>query len=243
MMFRKLLSPALACFALQSTIPATALAAEGWDVTLTPYLWAFGLDGDIQAHGEDVNISSDFGDIIDNLDFGGSALLEFNNGNWVNYAQLDYLKLDTGDVTTRRPGIDAELEFENTLLTLATGYRVLMGERSTLDVLVGLRYMGADATISLENIGERQGDNSVYDGILALRPRLALARDWYFSPTMSVGAGDSDLTWELSPMFVYDCCGTEIRFGYRSLNYEFEKGSDSVDLSVSGPVIGVGFKF
>lgn len=33
---------------LQPLLTAAA-AAEGWETTLTPYLWAFGLDGDIKA--------------------------------------------------------------------------------------------------------------------------------------------------------------------------------------------------
>jgi hypothetical protein len=74
--------------------------------------------------------------------------------------------------------------------------------------------------------------------------RRQLSRNWTFSPTMSIGAGDSDLTWELSPQFVYDCdCGFDVRVGYRNLNYDFEKGSDSMDLTIKGPVIGVGFSF
>ena len=80
-------------------------------------------------------------------------------------------------------------------------------------------------------------------GVVMLRPRLALSKYWTFSPTLSVGAGDSDLVWEMAPAFVYDCCGTEFRFGYRNLNYDLENGNDSADISISGPVIGVGFAF
>jgi hypothetical protein len=239
---RKILGAAIAAIALQGAAPAALAADSGF--TVTPYLWAVGIDGDIQAHGEDTNVSMDFQDVVENLDMAASALFEANVGDWVSYAMVDYLSLDSGDVDTRYPGIDADLEMDSTLATVATGYRVHMSERSTIDVQVGIRYAQMDTELWIEGVGQRDADNNVYDGILALRPRLALSRNWTFSPTMSIGAGDSDLTWELSPQFVYDCdCGFDVRVGYRNLNYDFEKGSDSMDLTIKGPVIGVGFSF
>ena len=239
---RKILGAAIAAIALQGAAPAALAADSGF--TVTPYLWAVGIDGDIQAHGEDTTVSMDFQDVVENLDMAASALFEANVGDWVSYAMVDYLSLDSGDVDTRYPGIDADLEMESTLATVATGYRVHMGERSTIDVQVGIRYARMDTELWIEGVGQRDADNNVYDGILALRPRLALSRNWTFSPTMSIGAGDSDLTWELSPQFVYDCdCGFDVRVGYRNLNYDFEKGSDSMDLTIKGPVIGFGFSF
>ena len=239
---RKILGAAIAAIALQGAATAALAADSGF--TVTPYLWAVGIDGDIQAHGEDTNVSMDFQDVVENLDMAASALFEANVGDWVSYAMVDYLSLDSGDVDTRYPGIDADLEMDSTLATVATGYRVHMSERSTIDVQVGIRYAQMDTELWIEGVGQRDADNNVYDGILALRPRLALSRNWTFSPTMSIGAGDSDLTWELSPQFVYDCdCGFDVRVGYRNLNYDFEKGSDSLDLTIKGPVIGLGFSF
>jgi hypothetical protein len=239
---RKILGAVIAATALQGAAPAALAADSGF--TVTPYLWAVGIDGDIQARGEDTTVSMDFQDVVENLDMAASALFEANVGNWVSYAMVDYLSLDTGDVDTRFPGRDADVEMDSTLDTVATGYRVHMSERSTIDVQVGIRYARMDTQVWIEGVGQRDADNNVYDGILALRPRLALSRNWTFSPTMSIGAGDSDLTWELSPQFVYDCdCGFDVRVGYRNLNYEFEKGSDSMDLTIKGPVIGFGFSF
>ena len=239
---RKLLTAAVAAAALQAAVPAAMAADDGF--TITPYLWAVGIDGDIQARGEDANVSMDFQDVVDNLDMAGSVLLEGNVGNWVSYATVDYMSLDTGDVQTRFRDRDADLELDSTLATVATGYRVHMSERSTIDVQVGIRYAKMDTQVSIEGEGERDAENTIYDGILALRPRLALSKYWSFSPTLSIGAGDSDLTWELSPQFVYDCaCGFDVRVGYRNLNYDFEKGSDSLDLTIKGPVIGFGFSF
>ncbi|MBP6383187.1 MAG: hypothetical protein KA321_10880, partial [Pseudomonadales bacterium] len=61
----------------------------------------------------------------------------------------------------------------------------------------------------------------------------------------SIGAGDSDLVWELAPELVYtnDCCNLEFRFGYRTVNYELEEGDIEADFSFAGPMVGLGFAF
>ena len=162
---RKILGAAIAAIALQGAAPAALAADSGF--TVTPYLWAVGIDGDIQAHGEDTNVSMDFQDVVENLDMAASALFEANVGDWVSYAMVDYLSLDSGDVDTRYPGIDADLEMDSTLATVATGYRVHMSERSTIDVQVGIRYAQMDTELWIEGVGQRDADNNVYDGILA----------------------------------------------------------------------------
>jgi len=83
------------------------------------------------------------------------------------------------------------------------------------------------------------------DGIVMLRPRIALGKNWAFSPTASIGAGDSDLVWELAPEFVYtnQCCNLEFRAGYRTVNYELEEGDIELDFSFAGPMVGIGFAF
>ncbi|MFZ1296184.1 MAG: hypothetical protein WAR81_18415, partial [Pseudomonadales bacterium] len=135
------------------------------------------------------------------------------------------------------------LKSDSTLGVVATGVRFHAGQRSTIDALVGVRYIKLDTDFKIQNVGEVDGSSTQYDGVVMLRPRLALSKYWTFSPTLSVGAGDSDLVWEMAPEFVYDCCGTEFRFGSRNLNYDLENGHDSADISISGPVIGVGFAF
>jgi hypothetical protein len=174
---------------------------------------------------------------------GGQLMLEADKGNWVNYAQIDYVAVDSGDVQLRNGGRDLKLTLDSSIATVATGYRWHTGERSSIDLMLGLRYGNIDSRLDVQGLGDIGSDQSQYDGVVVLRPRLMFGKHWYFSPTMSVGAGDSDLTWELSPQFVYDYCGTEIRFGYRSLNYDLENGDGSLELAMEGPMIGVGFAF
>jgi len=244
---RTILVVAIACAALQTSLPAAAEEADKCCLRITPYLWAAGLDGELKAGGEEVNASADFADVVDKLDIGGSVMAEFNVGHWANFLQFDYMSLSNDDIDTRNPGVQGKMEIDSTFAAAATGYRFETGERSHVDVMVGVRYAGMDVEASLRPAPGNgvESNKDIIDGIVMLRPRIALSRYWSFSPTLSAGAGDSDLVWEMAPELVYtnDCCNLEFRFGYRSLNYKFEDGDEEVDLSTAGPIVGVGFAF
>lgn len=245
---RNTLAAAIACMALQSAMPV--LAAEEGDkccLRVTPYLWAMGIDGELKAGGQEVNANADFGDIVDKMDIGGSVMAEITSGRWVSFLQVDYLGVSNDDIDTRVAGVKGEVEMDSTLAALATGYRFTTGERSHVDLMAGVRYAGMDVEARLRPSPGNgvEANNDIVDGMVMLRPRIALSRYWAFSPTLSAGAGDSDLVWEMAPELVYtnDCCNLEIRFGYRSLNYKFEEGDEEVDLSTAGPILGFGFAF
>lgn len=67
--------------------------SDGWEVILTPYLWAVGLDGDMTVKGTEADVSEDFGDILDDLDFAMEAHLEIWKGNWGGFFDGTYVDL------------------------------------------------------------------------------------------------------------------------------------------------------
>jgi len=242
-MRKLLIAAAVAAATLHAAVPSAYAASEDCCLRITPYLWAMGIDGELKVDGQEVNASYDFSDIWDDMNIGGSVLVDLNKGDWVNYLQVDYLSISQDDVNNRL-GAKVDLEFDSTLAAAATGWRFAMGERHSIDVMAGVRYLGADAELKLKRAGRSvHGNDNVYDGMVVLRPKFALSKYWSFTGVASVGTGDSDLSWELSPQFVYDCCGWDFRFGYRTVNYEFENGNNEADLDISGPMVGVGFTF
>jgi hypothetical protein len=247
---RNYLVAAVAGLALQAALPAAA--EDSCCFRLTPYYWAVGVDGKIENNrpGEDasVNFNRSISDVTDNLEFNGSLMLEHNLGHWVNFASVDYISTTNDDSDWRgRQGQKIEVQADTTLGTAATGYRFGPGGESHVDLLVGARYakMDLEAKVKHGGGGSIKGDDDLVDGIVMLRPRIALGKNWAFSPTASVGAGDSDLVWELAPEIVYtnNCCNLEFRVGYRTVNYEVEEGNVKLDYSYSGPMAGIGFAF
>lgn len=250
MMKRNFLAAAVAALAVQSAMPAAAEDADKCCFRLTPYYWAVGIDGNLEINDEqgstDIDFNQDIGDVTDNLEFNGSLMLEHNKGNWSNFAAVDYIKTENDDTDINVAGSEIEVEADTLLATAATGYRFGAGGDSWVDLLVGVRYGKIDLEFNEKNgPGSINADDDLVDGIVMLRPRVALGRNWAFSPTASIGAGDSDLVWELAPELVYtnNCCNLEVRFGYRTVNYEIEEGDAEADFSFQGPMVGLGFAF
>jgi hypothetical protein len=247
----KTLGFAIACLASQAFAQSAAAEEHECCVTLTPYYWAVGIDGTIEDNrGPTTNqfdFSNDFGDISDNLEFNGSLLLEFNKGHWANYAQIDRLEVNNNDIdriVINGVTVAPDLQTETTLASAATGYRWQKSERTSIDFLIGVRYAKVDAQVDTR-FGSADGDADLVDGILMMRPRFYLGNGWAFNPTWAIGGGDSDLTYELAPEFVWmnECCGFEVRIGYRTVHYEYEEDNIELDFDYSGPMVGVGFKF
>lgn len=176
-------------------------------------------------------------------------MLEHNLDHWVNFAAIDYIQTENDDIDHNIPvvtGTKLKVEADTTLLSAATGYRFMTGEASHIDLLVGVRYAKMDVEAKVKgSSGHAKADDDLVDGIVMLRPRFALGKNWAFSPTMSVGAGDSDLVWEMAPEVVYtnNCCNLEFRVGYRTVNYKVEEGSKELDFAYAGPMAGIGFAF
>jgi hypothetical protein len=63
------------------------------------------------------------------------------------------------------------------------------------------------------------------------RATWPFAQRWTAQVYGDVGAGDSDLTWQISAMLGLHFEGWGLGFGYRVLDYDFEDGSDELDLT------------
>lgn len=218
---------------------------EAWQFEVAPYVWAMGIDGDLQVDGEDYNASADFSDILDQTKYGAEVILEADRGRWVNFAEIDYGVLESDDITGRRKLAEVTAEVASVLATATTGYRVPLGERHSIDLMLGVRYASFEIDVDNSLFGSSTTQEEVVDGIVMLRPRFELNSQWTLMPSASVGAGDSELTWELFPELIYHHHPGALNFrvGYRNLNYEFDQNRADLDISLPGLVLGVGFIF
>ena len=126
--------------------------------------------------------------------------------------------------------------------TATTGYRFTLGQRHSLDLMAGLRYVGLDAEID-DRQRSSNSSRDIYDAVVMVRPIVQLAENWQLMPPFSIGTGDTDLTWEVFPEIIYQPGEWKFRFGYRNLNFDYEDGDDELDLSMRGLLLGVGFVF
>lgn len=259
-----------------------AAAAESgddeWQFELTPYVWLPTISGDLNfdpppGGGGNGGPSIDVGpsDWLDLLN--GAALINggARKGRFSVTADFVYLSLksDGDKVVAVREAVnvpvDASLnlmtqtKFEGGSWTLAGGYTVKNTDRTTLDIIAGVRYLGLDVKTSwnlelditapgggvvLPAQGSREKGVDLWDGIIGIRGNTTLGnKRWSLPYYLDIGTGSSDLTWQALAGVSYRYDWGDLMLVYRHLDYD--EGSDEFlrNLSLSGPAFGARFRF
>jgi hypothetical protein len=246
---------AAAALSLMASAPLVAIAADAdpgifvtptdaWSIEITPYAWLPGIKGDITVRNTTVGVDQSFSDIFKSVKFAADALGIARYNNWLIYTQIDYFSLSTTQL--ENAPARGSLATKDTLYLVGAGYRINgWSSGQTFDFLLGAQGLHIDNTLSLYRIGEFSSSNNVVDAVVMVRPSLQLSQHWLFNPTMSIGGGDSKLTYQLQPQFQYQFNATwEMRFGYRRLSYNIDSSrGNNLDVRMSGPLIGFGATF
>ncbi len=172
---------------------------------------------------------------------------------------VDFVGLPSTPIS-RSVQLGASLTLKATVWTLAGGYTVLRGDWGNLDVLVGLRYLGIDArtnynlalTLTPPNRGgatfggggSLSGNGDIWNGIGGFRGRIRLGDTGLFVPYyFDIGAGGSNLTWQVASGLGYQTGWAGVSLTYRYLSFEQGSGALVQHLSMGGPMVMVNFSF
>lgn len=189
-----------------------------------------------------VDVDVGFSDLFDAVDIGGSFLLTANVDKVVFWSQVDYFDLDSNNLSDGPER--ARVQSEAFLATAAVGRQFSSGIGSgTIDLLGGVRFLNLENELDVGSASLSQS-RSVVDGVVVIRPSFPLTKTVAFNPTFSVGAGDSDLTYELQPQIEYRFAEPFVaRFGYRRLGYDYDGSGGGFDGAFHGFIFGVGAIF
>ncbi len=95
----------LAATALIGSPPAAAqdaaAASPRWELSVTPYLWATALKGDVGVGRIDADVDASFDDILDNLNFALMLSLEARKGRFGLLSDTVYANLEDNAATAR----------------------------------------------------------------------------------------------------------------------------------------------
>ncbi len=230
-------------------VSATPICADElgeWDYRAFVYLWGPALGGTTSS-GENVELS--FSDVLDNLEFGIMGALEANKGPFSYFGDFQYLDLETGQNAAVGPGIPAVADANVTgfVFTGSAGYDLHDHRDSQLVVYGGFRYLGMDTVANISVGGGSQrisGKISNVDAVIGLRGSQRFSEKWALSYIADVGAGGSDLTWQVGASIEYRINNWDLSIGYRHMAWELGNSSDVLsDLSFSGPIIGAKIAF
>lgn len=227
---------------------ATPAESTGWQFELTPYAWLAGVDGTATIKGQKHDFSQKFSDLVKNVDFGGSLLGRAQYDRWVTYGQFDYFRISQDD--TGPNGVSGTITSDSAFYTVAGGYQFDGPfEGSKIDVLGGVKIAHQKTEAEISGGPSASDTRDLVDGVLMLRPSIPLFPSKIdglrFNPTVSIGAGDSDLVYDLMPNFQYDFTDSiSGRIGYRRMHYKVTGDNDNeLDISFSGMILGVGITF
>ena len=165
---------ALAADAVDATKPAAIAStpAQTWTLQITPYLWAAGLEGDVSPfrRAPTIGVDKSFGDVLDDLNFGGFVNV------WGRYERFvfsgDVMYVDTTEshatgplppVGPVPPGtvVSGSVDSRQFTATVQGGYRVVDTAGFTLDALAGARiwYVSNDVTVSALGLSRTYGES------------------------------------------------------------------------------------
>jgi hypothetical protein len=250
---------ALAAAGMLAAASLGAGAAQGpseWQFNAVGYGWLPSVSGDLWYNrpraGDGLTV--DAADILDDLQFTFMFTLEARKGPWLAFTDLIYLDLE-GDksrsVSLPEGGsielFDADVSLSGWLWTLAGGYNFWRHDGSYADAFAGLRLFSIESDAKLTGVlgRERKASESddIWDGIIGVKGRFALADRWFLPYYADIGTGDSDTTWQLAGGVGYTFHWGEVALLYRYLQYD--QGDDKLlqGVSFGGPMLAVGFRF
>lgn len=172
---------------------------------------------------------------------------------------LDFVGLPSQPIS-RTLDLGSSSTLKTTVWTLAGGYTVARADWGNFDVIAGFRVLGVNASTSFNlalkvagplgngatfgGTGGISGSDTIWNGIAGFRGRIRLPVEGLFIPYyFDIGAGGSELTWQIASGLGYQTGWAGVSVLYRYLS--FEQGGSSVvrHLGMGGPLLMVNFSF
>jgi hypothetical protein len=197
------------------------------------------------------HVDASFSDILDSLGFAAMATAEARKDRFVGLADLFFVNLKVSKgVGVRDPDfIHAGLGAKQFITTLLGGYRVVDGDRHSVDLLGGLRIVDLDESLDLSGPhrtlkGSKR--ETWADPILGARAQGRLGGRWGYSAYGDVGGfgAGSKLSWQLWGTVDYSLTKAwTLSGGWRHLDIDYANDGFVFDAALDGPIIAAEYRF
>lgn len=233
-----------------AAVAGGAQAADRWQWSITPYMWATDISETVLLDGTQVGGGdTEFKDLVDILDTSLQLHLEGVGVRWGVFADVTYIEAsdsETGD----RELLRLDVEIEESVLEGGLIWRP-GGHEGRLDVLLGARYLGVDVIyrLLLGTVGSREIrlDESYLDALVGFRYHIPLSERWVISLRGDASIGDTDLVWTAQAMVGWRFGSARqhaLLAGYRYRDMEYDQADVlDVEKTLSGFGIGVTIGF
>jgi hypothetical protein len=251
------------------SLPARVDGAD-WAFQATGYLWATGLNGNISPfrRAPTLHVEKSFSDVMDDLNFGGFLNIWGRYDRFVLSGDLMYV--DTTDSKAAGPlpalqipglptlpagaAIDANVDTQEFMATLQAGYRIVDADGFSLDALAGARFWHISnevvVTASHPLIGSvsatHQESFGWVDPVIGARAFFNLTDKLSVQGQVDIGGfgAGSDFTWSALATVNYIFTDTlSVSAGYKVLDVDYSDDGYVFDSRLSGPVVGLTYRF
>ena len=233
--------------------PKPNFTSNEWQFLVEPYAW--GPDVKVTTAADDrVFIGID--DIIENLDIAAMLILGARKNRWSIYLDTIYMDIGADDTSTANlVGVpvktDVSIDIRAWLITLTGGYAIMNSENTRLELFAVGRYYLEELEFEFDigtETAKAKDTFDIWDGIVGTRGTTNITNKWHVSYYGDVGAGDSDLTFQIVGAVNYKFSTNKIAVGYRYLEHQFdEDDNDAGEIAknqiVEGPFVGIKFNF
>ncbi len=219
--------------------------APEWQYSGTLYGFAAGVSGE-SLYGREFEIT--FGDIIENLDFTLMGNLLAQNGQWSFGLDAIHLSMSKNiDLSSRHIPEISNIQLRSTVVTPMIGYKIGDFERGDLHLVAGARYLYIEPTITFSPIPQITESGSAWNAIVGFRGNVDFYENWFMRYYADIGAGDTEMIWQAFAGIGYSFGAYDVIAGYRYLEWDFEEddkgGNIFYDLKMSGPIVGLSYRF
>ena len=152
------------------------------------------------------------------------------------------------------------LKLNSEIWTLAGGYTVAQGDWGNIDAIAGFRLLALSTTTNYSlgitimgprgnaatfgGVGGVSGSADIWNGIAGFRGRIRLGGTQFFIPYyFDIGAGGSNLTWQIASGLGYHTPWADASLTYRYLSFEQSNSSADGRLWMQGPMLAINFTF
>jgi hypothetical protein len=229
---------------------------NAWHVTVTPYVWAAGVYGDVTVRGRDAELDESFVDLLDKTDtlVGLAGHLEVTRGRWGVFGDFFYVKTEVEDAGIT--GLDVTVrmwftEFGGQVRLLDTREERVPG--LTLDVYGGGRYSFVELDLDTAGTASANHSKNWVDPIVGARVGVHFSEHVFLLFAGDVGGFGvgSDFAWSAMGLLGYRWEGAGVEWallaGYKALAQDYTTGSGPSrfrwDTTMHGPILGLSIRF
>jgi len=251
----------------------SAVRADTWTFSITPYLWMPNIDGTLNYSaypgGGRPSVEVGPNDYLEALEAALMISGEVRKDRWSVFTDLIYLDFSSedsavksvdfgGSLVSSSANLATQSSLRGVVWTLGAGYAALPGRPVSLDVFGGLRYAGLEASTDWQLAAAVTGPGGgqtfprtgsisermdLWNGIIGVKGVVWLGSSNWSIPYYLDVGTGSGLTWQGMLGIAYSFSSIDVKLVYRHLY--FDQGSDKLiqDLRFSGPALGVTFRF